>query len=124
MLSDIRRPLGASRRAVRMRLFGNNQPGAINLRNRRYHAQARRIWAARAQRDGNAAPLASRLATDGYVRIAPAGAEPLFERLQQRADQAFATPEFCVSPIDGAILNCGCVHRTKHPETSHRDVAV
>lgn len=105
ILTDIRKTLGASRRALRVRFFGNNQTLSINLRNRRYHARAQRVWAqsGRAPAAFSSAEPATRLASEGYVVLPPASGEPLFERLKARADEAFATPEFCSRPIDGAI---------------------
>jgi hypothetical protein len=87
-----------------MRLFGNNQSAAVNLRNQRFHARARRVWAqANPVSPSGSDAMASRLAEQGYLQFAPAGNEALFERLKQEADRAFATPAYCTRPIDGAI---------------------
>ena len=105
-LADIRRALGASRRAVRIRVFGNNQPFSVNLRNRRYLADARKVWRARGERllSANARQWAQQLGEQGYVQIAPSPEQgALYEGLRQRADRAFATPELCSTPIDGAV---------------------
>jgi hypothetical protein len=103
ILTDIRKTLGASRRALRVRLFGNNQALSINLRNRRYHTKAQRVWAGSRPAQPAGAEAAERLASEGYAVFAPASAEPLFESLKARAEEAFAVPEFCTRPIDGAI---------------------
>jgi hypothetical protein len=105
-LTGIRRALGASRRAVRVRMFGNNQPFSVNLRNRRYLAEARKIWRARGERplSASAGQWARQLGEQGYVQIAPSPEQAaLYEGLQQRADRDFATPALCTSPIDGAV---------------------
>jgi len=99
-LTDIRRALGASRRAMRVRMFGNNQPLSVNLRNRRYLAEAGKVW-----RAGSApSRWAQQLAEQGYVQIAPDPQQAgLYETLKQRADRDFATPALCTTPIDGAV---------------------
>ena len=99
-LTDIRRALGASRRAMRVRMFGNNQPLSVNLRNRRYLAEAGKAWRAPDAPSG----WAQQLAEQGYVQIPPAPEQAgLYETLNRRADRDFNTPALCTTPIDGAV---------------------
>lgn len=105
-LTAIRKALGASRRAMRVRAFGNNQPVAVNLRNRRYLAEARRVWRERARvaSSAQASERAEQLGREGYVQFAPRPEQAaLYEGIRQQADRDFATPELCTTPIDGAV---------------------
>ncbi len=104
-LSRIRKVLGAQRRALRLMLFGNNQSAVVNITNRRYHAKARKAWAEDSHKVAAASSRewAGQLERDGYMRFPPPPDGALLERLSAIADQAFARPEFCTSPIDGAI---------------------
>jgi hypothetical protein len=104
-LSRIRKVLGAQRRALRLKLFGNNQSAVVNIANRRYHAKARKAWAQTSHKgsDASSRESAGQLERDGYVRFSPPSDQAVLDRLKTRADEAFTRPEFCTSPIDGAI---------------------
>jgi hypothetical protein len=104
-LASIRKRLGAARRAVRVRLFGNNQSVGINLRNRLYLRQARAAWDKRERPSPlHAAQLSEQLKLQGYLQFAPvAGQARLFEAIKVQADRAFASPENCTTPVDGAV---------------------
>lgn len=102
-VQGMRRRLGAVRRAARVRLFGNNQSVAINLRNKLYLARARSAWRAPQLLPG-VAEAAAQLRDQGYVQFAPEpGQSELFRRLNSEAEAAFADPALCTTPIEGAV---------------------
>jgi hypothetical protein len=105
ILTSIRKTLGASHRALRVKLFGNNQSAMVNLNYRRYYAKAKAIWAKARQPSNSEKILHSiaRLHDEGYVQLAPTLDRATLEHVKGQSDLAFANPEACMSPIDGAI---------------------
>lgn len=89
-----------TRHAIRDRLFGNNQPLAVNYRYHAYLRDARRAWKpegiADAERD-----KAVQFAKDGYLVLPPAAGFPA-EETRQACDTFFNSPGATFSIGDGA----------------------
>jgi hypothetical protein len=104
-LALLRKTIGASRRALRLRLFGNNQPVVVNLNHKWYHSKARQTWAK--VRTPSISPdilrWGNELHREGYVQLKPGVSRELLDTMHNKADRLFATSEFCTTPIDGAI---------------------
>src|SRR3989344_1193172 len=104
-LALLRKTIGASRRALRLKLFGNNQSAVVNLSHKRYHSKARQVWA-RIKAPSVMPDILkweSELRREGYVQLEPGVSHELLDTIHNKADRLFAAPESCTSPIDGAI---------------------
>jgi hypothetical protein len=101
----LRKTIGASRRALRLKLFGNNQPAALNLHHRWYHSKARQFWA-KSETHSNSADVlkwATELRREGYVQLDPGVSPELLDSLRDQANRAFADPASYISPTAGTL---------------------
>ncbi|MBI3757806.1 MAG: hypothetical protein HY267_07515 [Deltaproteobacteria bacterium] len=89
----------------RLKLFGNNQPAALNLRHRWYHSKARQFWTKSETPSSSADVLkwATELRREGYVQLEPGVSPELLDSLHDQANRAFADPASYISPTAGTL---------------------
>lgn len=104
-LALIRKTVGASRRALRVKLFGNNQTAAVNLTHKWYHSKARQAWARAAVPASPEEILrwSAALRREGYVQLKPGVSPELVGAIHDQADRAFADPASYISPTAGTL---------------------
>lgn len=101
----IRKTIGASRRALRLKLFGNNLTLAINLNHKRYQAKAKQAWAKikTLSRSADVIQWANELQREGFVQLEPRVDLELLDAIQKKCDRLFANPEAYMRATEGAI---------------------
>lgn len=101
----VRKTIGASRRALRLKLFGNNLTLAVNLNHKRYQTKAKQVWAKikTLSRSVNVAQWANELQREGFVQLDPGVKPELLEAIQKKCDRLFSEPDAYMRATEGAI---------------------